>query len=158
MRLLCAALVAFFALFSANRAVWTVNWFHQDGLGLSRTRWRTSKLIERVKHLDAATQVFTNAGDALYLHTNYKVWSIPPKSAYRTGLPNAHFDEQIARMRGLLERGEAVIVLFHEHDPGVLPSRAELEALVPLQVRTEVAGEGVILEIAQHEPDRPPSE
>jgi len=114
----------------ADAAAWTAGGLTDDGVrrrGYTAAAWESSLLIDRMARLDGP--VYTNGFDAFFLLTGLPALPIPAKKDYLTGRPNPRYAEELAAMHGYVAYFDALT--FRR---SFLPSRAELEALLPLEV------------------------
>jgi hypothetical protein len=94
--------------------------------GYTAAAWETSPLIDRMARLEGP--VYTNAFDAYFLLTGRSALPIPAEKDYLTGRPNPRYAEELAAMHGYVAYFDALT-----SRRSFLPSRAELEAALPLE-------------------------
>ncbi len=114
----------------ADAAAWTAGGLTDDSVrrrGYAAAAWDRSPIVTRIAGLDGP--VYTNGFDALFLLTGRSTLPIPAEKDYLTGRPNPRYAEELAAMRGYVAYFDAVT--FRR---SFLPSRAELEASLPLEV------------------------
>jgi len=114
----------------ADAAAWTAGGLTDDSIrrrGYTAAAWERSLLVDRMARLDGP--VYTNGFDAFFLLTGLPAIPIPAKEDYLTGRPNPRYAEELAAMRGYVAYFDALT--FRR---SFLPSRAELEAALPLEV------------------------
>jgi len=117
----------------ADAAAWTAGGLTDDSVrrrGYAAAAWERSPIVTRIAGLDAP--VYTNGFDALFLLTGRSTLPIPAEKDYLTGRANPRYADELAAIRasgGYLAYFDAVT--FRR---SFLPSRAELEASLPLEV------------------------
>jgi hypothetical protein len=117
----------------ADATAWTVGGLTDDSVarrGYTAAAWEESDVLARIAATD--TPVYTNGFDAVFLHTGRSTLPIPSTTNYLTGEPNPRYAEELAAMRaagGLVAYFDALT--FRR---SFLPSRADLEATLPLDV------------------------
>ena len=114
-------------------AAWTAGGLTDDGIsrrGYTAAAWERSTLITRVAGLDGP--LYTNAFDALFLHTGRSSLPIPAERDYLTGRPNPRYADELTAIRA----GGGYVAYFDAltFRRSFLPSRAELVAALPLEV------------------------
>jgi len=88
----------------------------QDGQGYTSRAWRESAVVDWVAELDAATAIYSNELDALYLLTGRQAYQVPIRWDPVREAERDDYPEQLTTMRGdILTRG-AVLVLFDTID------------------------------------------
>lgn len=100
----------------------------QDGLGYAGRWWRESELVVFVGGLDAATPIYTNELDAVYLLTGRQAYQIPIRWDPVQAAPRADYESQLDRFRESILRQGAVLVLFDSlsTQQAFFPSEEEL--------------------------------
>jgi hypothetical protein len=112
---------------------WTAGGLTDDGIarrGYTATAWERSPIVARVA--EAGGPVYSNGFDAVFLLTGRSTSPIPAEKEYLTGRRNPRYAEELAAMRasgGLVAYFDALT--FRR---SFLPTRAELEAALPLEV------------------------
>ena len=116
----------------AGALSWTVGGLTDDSIarrGYTAAAWQRSTILDRLATADEP--VYTNGFDAVFFHTGRPANPIPAERDYLTGRPNPRYAEELAAMRasgGLVAYFDALT--FRR---AFLPSRAELEAAIPLE-------------------------
>jgi 4-amino-4-deoxy-L-arabinose transferase-like glycosyltransferase len=114
----------------ADAVAWTAGGLTDDSV---RRRGYTAAALQRSPVMGRAVgPLYTNAVDAVFFVTGRMSTSIPVKHDYLTGRPNPRYPEELAAMRasgGYLAYFDAIT--FRR---SFLPSRAELEAALPLEI------------------------
>ena len=115
---------------------WTVGGLTDDSVsrrGYTAAAWEESSIVAQLAAADVP--VYTNGFDLLFLLTGRSALPIPSVIDHLTGDPNPHFDEELAAMRA----SGGVVAYFHAltFRRSFLPTRAELELLLPLEVVTQ---------------------
>jgi len=118
---------------------WTAGGLSDAGVrrrGYAARAWRESAIVARLRSGDRDAALYTNGFDALFLLTGWAGRPIPALRDYLTDRPNPRYDEQLAAMRGDLERTGGVLVYFDAVTArrSFLPSKVELERALPLEV------------------------
>jgi len=109
---------------------WTAGGLTDDGI--SRRGYNAAALRRSAVMADVGQPVYSNAFDAIFFLTGRSALPIPAEKDYLTGRPNPRYDEELAAMRasgGYLAYFDALT--FRR---SFLPSRAELEAALTLEV------------------------
>ncbi len=118
-----------------DATAWTVGGLTDDSVsrrGYTAAAWEESAIVARVAAADVP--VYTNGFDLLFLLTGRSALPIPSVIDHLTGDPNPRFEEELAAMR----TSGGLVAYFHAltFRRSFLPSRAELELLLPLDVVT----------------------
>ncbi|HEX3621836.1 MAG TPA: hypothetical protein VHT97_05930, partial [Acidimicrobiales bacterium] len=101
--------------------------------------WRTSPVLARLKA--AAGPVYSNAFDGIEFSTGRGANPLPAKVEYLTGRVNPDYDRQLRAMADDLGAGGGLLAYFDAvtFRQSLLPTRAELERALPLEVVTRDA-------------------
>jgi len=123
----------------ASGLAWTAGGLTDDSIrrrGYTARAWRESTVVAQVAGADPKRAVYSNGFDALFLLTGRTAQPIPARRNYLTDRPNARFGQEVAAMRADLERTGGLLVYFDALTArrSFLPSRAELERALPLEV------------------------
>ena len=116
-----------------DAVAWTAGGLTDESIqrrGYTAAAWERSPIVAQLAGLDGP--VYTNGFDALFFHTGRSSIPIPAEKDYLTGRPNPRYADDLAAMRtsgGYLAYFDALT--FRR---SFLPSRAELEAALPLEV------------------------
>ena len=123
-----------------DAVAWTAGGLTDESVqrrGYTAAAWERSPIVAELAGTEVP--VYTNGFDALFFHTGRSSIPIPAEKDYLTGRPNPRYADELATMRttgGYLAYFDALT--FRR---SFLPSRAELEAALPLEVvRTEPLG------------------
>ncbi len=116
---------------------------YTDGRSYTGKVWRESGTIRETLGLPLNTTIFSNAPDVITILLNRRARMLPKKFDPTSGLANAHYNEEIERVRFDLENHSAVLVYFQPMRRTYLPSLVELTNLLPLQECTD-ANDGAI--------------
>ena len=117
----------------AGALAWTAGGVTDDSVarrGYTAAAWERSPIVARLAGSDEP--VYTNGFDAVFLLTGRSTLPIPAERDYLTGRANPRLADELAAMRangGLVAYFDALT--FRR---SFLPSRAELEAALPLEV------------------------
>ncbi len=124
----------------AGAVAWTAGGLTDDSVrrrGYTAAAWERSSIVARLADVDEP--VYTNGFDAVFLHTGRSTLPIPAEKDYLTGRANPRYAEELAAMR----TGGGLVAYFDalSFRRSFLPSRAELEAALPLEpVLTDEVG------------------
>lgn len=110
--------------------------FHTYGWGYSGKAWQKSAIIAEIRTLPVETRIYTNAPDAVYLHTGRVIPILPYKIERTSRLPRgATYTTELAAIQTDVVQNGAVIAYFSTITwRDYLPSEKELRqemALVP---------------------------
>jgi hypothetical protein len=124
---------------AAAGVAWAAGGLTDTGIsrrGYSAAAWRRSTVVARAGAEDPALPVYTNGFDALFLLTGRAGTPIPAEKDYLTGRPNPRYRQELAAMGADLQRTGGLLVYFDAVTArrSFLPSRAELERALPLDV------------------------
>lgn len=111
----------------AGAVAWTAGGLTDDSI--RRRGYTAAALQESSLPAAAGEPLYTNAPDAVSFLTGRASRAIPPEKEYLTGEANPRYAEELAAMRGYLLYFDAITF-----KRSFQPSRAELEAAVPLKV------------------------
>jgi hypothetical protein len=117
----------------AGAVAWTAGGLTDDGIGrrgYTAAAWERSSIVARLAGSDEP--VYSNGFDAVFLHTGRSTFPIPATKDYLTGRANPDYTDQLAAVRargGLVAYFDALT--FRR---SFLPSRAELESRLPLEL------------------------
>ena len=117
----------------ADGVAWTVGGLTDDGIrrrGYTAAAWDTSPVLASIPD----GPVYSNAFDLIAFRTGREASPIPAKKDYLTGRANPSYGDELQDMRGYVAYFDAVT--FRR---SFLPSRAELEAALSLEVVTRDA-------------------
>jgi hypothetical protein len=117
-----------------DAAAWTAGGLTDDSI--ARRGYTAAALQHSALLADPGGLLYSNAPDAVFFLTGRSVLPIPAEKEYLTGRPNPRYAEELDAMHGYLLYFDAIT--FRR---SFLPTRAELEAALPLEVvyRDEVA-------------------
>lgn len=111
----------------AGALAWTAGGLTDDSI---RRRGYTAGALERSSVMAFDGQpLYTNAPDAVFFVAGRPALAIPAEKDYLTGEPNPRYAEELAAMHGYIAYFDAVTF-----KRSFQPSRAELEANLPLEV------------------------
>ena len=109
---------------------WTAGGLTDDGI--SRRGYNAAALRRSAVMADVGQPVYSNAFDAIFFLTGRSALPIPAEKDYLTGRPNLRYDEELAAMRA--SGGYVAYFDALTFRRSFLPTRAELEAALPLEV------------------------
>lgn len=123
----------------AAAGVWAGQGLTDEGIprrGYNATAWRASPVMALVAANDARLPLYSNAFDAIAFLTREPSTPVPAKRQYLTGRPNPGYAEQLETMRHELASSGGYLAYFDAatYRRSFLPSRAELEQALPLEV------------------------
>jgi hypothetical protein len=135
-----AAVLATYAGVSGWHAASTVATGRNDGFGFSGSAWQRSELIGLLRQLPPDAVVFSNAPDAVYLHTGHEAVLLPRNFMAANQQVNVHFEAELTAMKDLLAARRGMLAYF----TGVparasLPDEKELQAALPLCVHAKAS-------------------
>ena len=111
----------------AGAVTWTGGGLSDDSI---RRRGYTAAALEQSTVMAGLEEpLYSNAPDAVSFVTGRPSAAIPAKRDYLTGKANPHYAEELAAMRGYIAYFDAITF-----KRSFQPSRAELEAALPLEV------------------------
>jgi len=85
---------------------------YSEGLGFNSFSWHQSETLAWVKSLPDEVIVYSNAPEAIYVHTNRPAYKMPRKFRSINQDPNASYLSELTKMKGDLEDGEGIVVYF----------------------------------------------
>ncbi len=123
----------------ADAVSWTVGGLTDDGVGrrgYTAAAWKRSPVMAQIAGTAGQTPVYSNAFDAIEFLTGEPARPVPAKVEYLTGRVNPAYQDELAAMRSALAGTGGYLAWFDAATfrRSFLPSRAELEAALPLQV------------------------
>ena len=123
--------------------IW-LDFVRREGVGYSSRVWGQSALLNRLRQVDPAAKLFSNAPDVIYTLLGRSSGSIPSKVQPDTRASNPEFDVQLAKMEETIRVNKGFLIIFDRVNwRWYLPTAHELESRIPLIaiVRTD---DGVI--------------
>ncbi len=116
----------------AGAVSWTAGGVTDDSIGrrgYTAAAWEHSSIVTYLASTDEP--VYTNGFDAVFLHTGRSTVPIPAEKDYLTGRANPRYAEELAVLRA----GGGLVAYFDAltFRRSFLPSRADLEAALPLE-------------------------
>jgi 4-amino-4-deoxy-L-arabinose transferase-like glycosyltransferase len=124
----------------AGAVSWTAGGLTDVGTarrGYTAAAWRTSPVMARVAESDEErVPLYSNAVDAVAFLTGGPAAPVPARKDYLTGRPNPAYAEQLRAMGSELAASGGYLAWFDAatYRRSFLPSRAELERDLPLEV------------------------
>lgn len=131
--------VILFLVASAIRARSFVLDGYQYGLGMNGLIWQQSETIVQVKAIPLETPIYSNAAEAVYLHTNHAALRIPLKIERVTGQLNPEYESILQDMQRAFSQHNGVLVYFDFFQPPGYPSAMELVELFSLKILAQAA-------------------
>jgi hypothetical protein len=132
-RLAVAGALLVFAAVSAWRTGGLAASSGANGIGFYQTAWRQSPTLALVRALPETAAVYTNAPEAVYLHTGRAALRIPRQFSAVEQAENEQFEAELAAMTGQLAGGGRV-VYFASVRGSARPTEAELAERLGLEV------------------------
>ena len=132
-RVIMIGLVLFSLGYSWLATKFVLNGF-REGIGLNSLVWQRSETIAQVKRLPAETPVYSNAAEAVYLHTYHPALRIPREIELVTGQPNPEYESILQNIRSVITEQAGVLAYFDFFQPAGYPTRDELVELLSLRV------------------------
>ncbi len=141
-RVVAAGSIGMFAVAYGVRSLELIQNSAKNGLGFSSNGWRNSETIRLVTQLDPQLVIYSNEALPVYFLSGHPAYSVPEKIDPVKDSLREDFPAFFAEMRGRLETGQAVLVLFRPHSlPAVLP---ELDLLTEGLTEFGIAEDGII--------------
>jgi hypothetical protein len=84
----------------------------KDGIGLNSRAWHQSETIKELENIPHDITIFTNAPDAVYLHSGRSAASLPQKFESAAQKVNNDYELDMASMKFQVDSQRAVIVYF----------------------------------------------
>jgi hypothetical protein len=147
-RATAAAAAALFVACGLSGAVPVVTEAYRGGdvLEFTGEKWRESELVAAVGRLEPGTVVYSNAPDAIYIHTGRPTRFLPRKFVGASRLPNETYPHDLGKCMSEIDGTSAVIAYFDNVTwRWYLPTEAELVTGVPLRTALRVA-DGAVYE------------
>ncbi len=114
-RAIPALLIIICVMFAFSQITQATSWLslsYKDGLGYASRRWKQSKLMKHIRDLDPQRPVFTNAPDAIYIHTGRVAYMIPTKVNPGTRSLNSNYSSELVQMKRKLGKDKGVLCYF----------------------------------------------
>ena len=105
--------VGLLALHAVQAASWAVSGVTDDSLGrrgLTARAWTESPVVAAVAGLPPSVPVYTNAADALFLHTGRRATTLPAHRDLLAGEPRPTYGRELAAMARRLRQEGGVVV------------------------------------------------
>ena len=123
----------------AGAVSWTVGGLTDGGIarrGYAAAAWRTSPVVARIAALEPSRPVYSNAVDAIAYLTDRRATPVPAEREYLTGRANPDYGRELLAMRSDLGASGGYLAYFDAatYRRSFLPSRPELERILPLEV------------------------
>lgn len=135
-RILCVSIAL---VLSTSQITQTASWLghgYREGFGYGSRSWKQSKLINYLRLLVGEAPVFTNGADAVRMLTGRPAYFVPSKLDAGTRRANKRYSFELFAMEKKLRERNGVLVYFDTiRWRSYLPSSAELERALPLQVQ-----------------------
>jgi hypothetical protein len=115
-----------------------------EGLGFMSREWRESIVLQQARRLPETTSVFSNAPEAVLLHTSLTANRLPRKYEPANRQANVNYPTEMNELRRQMGKSSAAIIFFTRLNINTLPSLQELETDYGLTILYQ-AEDGVIL-------------
>lgn len=107
---------------------------YSAGLGFNSLEWSQSNLLPQLDQLPSQVAIYSNAPEAVYIHTGRPANKIPRKNRTVDDLLNENFDTEWALMTSQIEAGVGVIIYFDVPYRRIPQFEEEFETGLPLDV------------------------
>lgn len=122
-----------------------------QGLGYAGQVWRESDLWSVIEQLPDGAPLYSNAYDAVYIHTGRATRPLPAKFNPNSLIPYDDYRERLASLRTELARSRGVVIYSQKVSRKTMPTEAELaEALGPVDRRR--FRDGTLYRVPQESP------
>jgi len=112
--------------------IWS-GFVRREGVGYNSRAWEQSALLNRLRAVDPAAKLFSNAPDLIYTLLGRSSGMIPNRVHPDTRAPNPEFDVQVTKMQEALRVHKGLLIIFDRvHWRWYLPTAKELESIIPL--------------------------
>lgn len=132
------ALAAAFVALSAWRSAGGLAVGYEQGIGFYSRAWQASPSLMKVQELPEGSVLYSNAPEAIYLHTGRGAYQIPRQFSPVSQTMNGDYAAELAEMRRRLGEG-GFVVYFAGVRSSSGPSEAELVETLALQVTARTA-------------------
>ena len=85
---------------------------YYQGIGFNSMVWRNSELIDEVRRISTDLTLFSNAPEAIYIHTGKAAFRLPVEFSSALQRPNPNYADEFSSLQNELITGKAVIVTF----------------------------------------------
>lgn len=114
-----------------------------DGIGFTSRWWRESPTLAALQNYPSDGVVYSNAPEALYLHTGRYAESMPKKFESANRRPNELYETELLALKEQIHQQGGVIVYFDPMLRPMIPSPQEIRQVLGLDVLMQTA-DGVI--------------
>jgi 4-amino-4-deoxy-L-arabinose transferase-like glycosyltransferase len=116
---------------------------YQTGLGFNASIWFKSETLNAIQQLPDGINYYSNAPEALYIHTNHPTNKIPQAVRVVDQNPNENYERDVQSLETAISSGPVAIVVFNLPGRSSEETYATLLNSLPIQstIRTE---DGVI--------------
>jgi hypothetical protein len=124
--------IFFIALQVPRTWIW-LDVVRREGVGYNARVWAQSALLNRLREVDPAARLFSNAPDLIYTLLGRSSGVIPSKVHPDTRAPNPEFEVQLTKMQETLRVNKGLLIIFDRVNwRWYLPTAKELESRIPL--------------------------
>jgi Dolichyl-phosphate-mannose-protein mannosyltransferase len=128
-----AGIALFFVALQVPRTWIWLDFVRREGVGYNARVWAQSALLNRLREVDPATKLFSNAPDLIYTLLGRSSGTIPSKVYPDTHMSNPEFDVQLTKMQETLLVNKGLLIIFDRVNwRWYLPTAKELESRIPL--------------------------
>jgi len=133
LRLGLVAILLIFVVSNLLSGVGLIRDGYSHGFGFSSRSWTHSDTLEQVRNLPGGVTIFSNAPEAIYLHTGKTALSLPKKFFSANQQINGSYSAELISMRGKIESDDGLVVYFNSlTERRTLPTEEELRENLPL--------------------------
>ena len=104
------------------------------GFGMNSLVWQQSDTIAHARSIPLETPIYSNAAEAIYLHTNHAALRLPRKIERVTGQANPEYEATLRDMQLAFSQHHGALVYFDFFQPEGYPSAEELVELFSLKI------------------------
>jgi hypothetical protein len=115
---------------------------------LNKTSLLNLEIIKEIKDLHKDAYIYTNAPFLVYFGAKRFSSMMPLKFNPVTNKPDKNFQDKMKDMYMRLKQKDGFLVIFYPFNPPYIPTREELETLLPLKVYKETKG-GIIYKVRE---------
>jgi len=123
-----------------------INEVRENPSDLNSPIWSNLEIIKELKKLPSNSYIYTNVPDIIYLHTKHFASMIPRKYNPVNNKLEYDFKDEIREMEMKLRKNDGFLVIIYPFSRFYLPTKEELEHLIPLEVYKETR-DGIIYKV-----------
>jgi hypothetical protein len=99
---------------------------YQSGLGFNSVYWHRSETLSLLDSLPQGIPIFSNAPEAIYIHSNRPASRLPSRYQSANQRANPEYNSRLAEVEAILEAKQGVIVYFNTIQIDSIPKADEL--------------------------------